>query len=254
MIIILGGKKGRIFGGLAFLSILLLFTIFFMDWPGAIFTTGGEKLRPIYSVTTEEKKIAISFDACWGAEYTDDILAKLKEYNIKTTFFLVNIWLKEYPEAAKAIAEAGHEIGLHSTTHPHFTKLSTAEMSKELKDNHEMIAEITGYQPKVFRPPFGDYNNQVVEVSNSLGYHVIQWDVDSLDWKGLSAREIYQQVTDKVKPGSIVLFHNNGKNTAEALTPIIQTLTEQGYEIVPISELLLPGEYYVDHQGAQRPK
>lgn len=117
-----------------------------------------------------------------------------------------------------------------------------------------MIAEITGFQPTVFRPPFGDYNSRLIEISNSLGYDVIQWDVDSLDWKDLSAEEIYDRVIKRVEPGSIVLFHNNGKHTAEALEPIIKTLKAQDFEIVPVSKLLLPGEYYVDHQGTQKAK
>lgn len=254
MIIILKGNTRKLVGFIAFLIIFGVFTLV-VKHPLAVLTTNSNKLRPIYRVNTGgEKKIAISFDACWGAEYTDEILAKLKEHNIKTTFFLVNIWLKDYPEVAKKIAEEGHEIGLHSTTHPHFTSLSEEQMKRELQKNHEMIEEVTGYRPRLFRPPFGDYNNKVIEVSRSLGYHVIQWDVDSLDWKDISARQIYDRVTRQVKPGSIVLFHNNGKHTAEALEPIIKTLKEQGYDIVPVSELLLPGDYYVDHQGEQQRK
>ncbi|WP_366923412.1 polysaccharide deacetylase family protein [Metallumcola ferriviriculae] len=254
MIFILGGRKGKLAGVLLFACVMLLFTIFFTDFSGFIAATGSNELRPIYKVGITEKKVAISFDACWGAEYTDDILAKLDEYNIKTTFFLVNIWLKDYPDVAKEIVKQGHEIGLHSTTHPHFSKLSEEDIKKELKDNHEMIAEITGFQPTVFRPPFGDYNSRLIEISNSLGYDVIQWDVDSLDWKDLSAEEIYDRVIKRVEPGSIVLFHNNGKHTAEALEPIIKTLKAQDFEIVPVSKLLLPGEYYVDHQGTQKAK
>ncbi len=251
MILIVKGRKRRFVGTVVFLVMLFIFAFFFRT-PQALLTTSGNKLRPIYAVGTEEKKIAISFDACWGAAYTDDILIKLREHDIKTTFFLVNIWLKDYPDVAKKIAEAGHEIGLHSTSHPHFTSLSEGQIKQELLENHQMISELTGYNPKVFRPPFGDYDNKVINNSRALGYHVIQWDVDSLDWKDLSAREIYNRVIKQVKPGSIVLFHNNGKHTAEALEPILDTLQAQGYDIVPISELLLPGDYYVDHQGIQR--
>ncbi len=254
MIVLLEERKRKLLGILVFLCVMVIFTIFFADLPAVITTTGQSKLHPIYKVDTAGKKVAFSFDACWGAEFTDDILAELEEHNIKTTFFLVNIWLKDYPDMAKKIAEKGHEIGLHSTTHPHFTNLSEEQIRKELQDNHQMIAEITGYQPKLFRPPFGDYNNKVIKVCRSLGYHVIQWDVDSLDWKDLSAGEIYDRVVKRVKPGSIVLFHNNGKHTAEALEPIIETLTGQGYEIIPVSQLLLPGDYYVDHEGTQKAK
>lgn len=212
------------------------------------------KLLPIYGVDVPEKKIAISFDATWGAEHTPKILNSLDKYNIKTTFFLVNIWLKKYPEVAKQIAQKGHEIGMHSATHPHFTALTEKQMEEELKENHKMIEEITGQKPFLFRPPFGDYDNTVIKTVDRLGFKTIQWSVDSLDWRDLSAQEIQERVLRQIDPGDIVLFHNNGKYTADALDPIIKKLKEQGYIIVPISELLLKGDYYIDYNGVQRKK
>jgi polysaccharide deacetylase family sporulation protein PdaB len=212
------------------------------------------KLLPIYGVDVPEKKIAISFDATWGAEHTPKILNSLDKYNIKTTFFLVNIWLKKYPEVAKQIAQKGHEIGMHSATHPHFTALTEKQMEEELKENHKMIEEITGQKPFLFRPPFGDYDNTVIKTVDRLGFKTIQWSVDSLDWRDLSAQEIQERVLRQIDPGDIVLFHNNGKYTADALDPIINRLKEQGYVIVPISELLLKGDYYIDYNGVQRKK
>lgn len=214
--------------------------------------SGTPKLRPIYAVDTQEKKVAISFDACWGAEYTRPILDILKKYNVKTTFFLVNIWIEDYPELVKTIVAEGHEIGLHSATHPDFAKLSEAQMVRELQDNYDAIVRVSGFKPILFRPPFGSYNNTVIQVCQGMGLHVIQWDVDSLDWKDLSAAEIHQRVVKQVKPGSIVLFHNNGKHTAAALPGIIETLQREGYEIVPISQLIYLENYYVDHNGIQR--
>ncbi|MGI6551721.1 MAG: polysaccharide deacetylase family protein [Bacillota bacterium] len=116
--------------------------------------SGGNKLKPIYSVDTPEPKIAISFDACWGAEHTPTLLAILKQHNVKTTFFLVNIWLDKYPEVAKTIVAEGHELGLHSASHPDFAKLSEEQMEKELRENKEAIERITGFQPILFRPSF----------------------------------------------------------------------------------------------------
>ncbi|MFA5536736.1 MAG: polysaccharide deacetylase family protein [Bacillota bacterium] len=214
--------------------------------------TGDSKLRPIYSVDIGEKKLAISFDACWGAEHTEGILATLKKYNVKTTFFLVNIWIKDYPELVKKIVQAGHEIGLHSTTHPDFAKLTESQMKRELTDNYEAIESISGFKPILFRPPFGSYNNTMIEVAEQMGIHCIQWDVDSLDWKDLSAGEIQKRIMDRVKPGSIVLMHNNGKHTLEALPNLLEALQGQGYQIVPISELIYLENYYVDHQGVQK--
>lgn len=216
------------------------------------FVTGVKKLHPIYSVDTPEPKVAISFDATWGNQYTRQLLDILDKYNVKTTFFLVNIWLDKYPEDAKEILRRGHELGLHSTTHPDFKTLSEAQMEKELKDNYDKIVELTGFKPILFRPPFGSYNNAVITVANRLGFHVIQWDVDSLDWKDIPAEKIYERVTSKVKKGSIVLFHNNATHTPQALGPIIENLQSRGFQIVPISELIYKEDYYVDVNGVQR--
>jgi len=205
-------------------------------------------------IYTQEKKVAFSFDATWGAEHTPKILETLSRHQVKTTFFLTNIWLEKYPHMAKKIAEEGHEIGLHSTTHPHFTALSQEEMEKELKENYQKVKEITGYEARFFRPPFGGYDDRVIRTCHLLGFQVIQWDVDSLDWQeGMTAEAIKKRVLNGVKPGSIVVFHNNGRYTAEALDPILPELKKRGYEIVPVGQLLLQGEYYIDHTGEQRP-
>ncbi len=212
------------------------------------------RLVPIYEVDTAEPQVAISFDASWGAEHTPDILDVLDKYNVKTTFFLVNIWLEDYPEMAQEIAKRGHEIGLHSATHPHFCSLSAEQMAEEIKSNFEKIKEITGQSPTLFRPPFGEYDNTVVETSQNLGYQPIQWSIDSLDWKDLSSQEIQNRVLKDIGPGDIVLFHNNGLHTAEALEPILQALHDKGLEVVPIKDLLLQGDSYVDYNGIQRNK
>lgn len=215
----------------------------------------GEKLKPIYYVDTEEKKIAFSFDATWGAEYTPKLLEILDKYDLKTTFFLTNIWLKEYPDVAKQIRFAGHEIGMHSVSHPHFNQLSEQQIVAELQGNAQLIEEITKFKPILFRPPFGEYNNKVISVIESLGYIPIQWSVDSLDWKdNMDKDKIVQRVTQGLHPGAIVLFHNNGRYTAEALEEIILYALKEGYTILPISELIYKENYYVDHQGAQKLK
>ncbi|MGI9953368.1 polysaccharide deacetylase family protein [Moorellaceae bacterium AZ2] len=248
----------------AFLQILAGLLLFFLGMlaggyladqpPLAVLVGRAKKLLPIYSVATTEKKVALSFDATWGAEHTPKILEILRRHNVKTTFFLTNIWLHKYPDVAKKIAAEGHEIGLHSATHPHFTSLSEEQMEQELRDNHRMVEEITGYKPELFRPPFGDYNDTVIQVVQRLGYKAIQWDVDSLDWQEhLSADDIYNRVVKGIKPGSIVLFHNNGRYTADVLGPLLEKLRAEGYQVVPVSELLIKGDYYVDHAGVQRP-
>lgn len=220
-----------------------------------LMVTGNESAKPIYQVDTDEKKVAISFDACWGSEKTDAILDTLDKNGVKATFFLVNIWLEDYPDKAKEVAERGHEIGLHSTTHPHFTRLSKEQMKEELLKNKEMVKKVTGYDAKVFRPPFGDYNNEVIKTAKELGLTTIQWSVDSLDWKeNMSAQDITKRIMERVEKGSIILMHNDGQHTPEVIKVVLPELKRQGYSIVPVSQLLIKDEWYVDSKGIQRKK
>jgi len=216
-----------------------------------VFRNNNREL-PIYCVDTPEKKVAISFDAAWGADYTESLLKILKNYNVKTTFFLVGFWVDKYPEMVKRIDEEGHEIGNHSSNHPHMSKLSKEQIIDELAKTSEKIEAITHKKVTLFRPPFGDYNNRLIETSRAMGIQVIQWDVDSLDYKDYGADAIVKRVLSKVKNGSIVLFHNNATYTADALPIILENLQKEGYKIVPVSELIYKENYYIDHTGMQK--
>ena len=204
---------------------------------------------PIYSVETDEKKVAISFDAAWGNEQTPELLDILDRYDVKATFFLVGQWVDNFPESVKEIAKKGHDVENHSNTHAHMPELSLEGMTEEIVSCNDKIKALTGKCPTLFRPPYGDYNNNVVGAVKNQNMYCIQWDVDSLDWKDLSADEITQRVTSKLQNGSIVLLHNGAKNTPAALPSIIEGIKAQGYELVPISELVPEGEYQTDHQG-----
>ena len=206
---------------------------------------------PIYSVARDDNKIAISFDAAWGSEYTRDILDILDQYNIKTTFFVVKFWVEDNPEAAREIINRGHELGNHSATHPEMGNLTAAAIEEEIMSTHKTIKDTTGFEATLFRPPFGHYSQGMLATIAELGYYAIQWDVDSLDWKERGAEDILLRVTAKAQAGSIVLFHNNAKYIAEALPAILQNFKERGLEIVPISQLIYYENYTIDHEGRQ---
>ena len=208
---------------------------------------------PIYAVDRDDNKIAISFDAAWGGDKTEKILDILDEYGIKTTFFMVDIWTQRYPELVKEIAARGHEIGNHSTTHPKMSTLSREKIRQELDTMADNAQALTGVRPTLFRPPYGDYNNDVVLVAREAGYEPIQWSVDSLDWKNKGVQPLIDRATKNVKSGDIVLFHNDSKYILDALPTILKSYREQGFTVVPISELLLTGETTLDAQGIQRP-
>ncbi len=213
----------------------------------------NKKELPIYSVDTKENKLSISFDAAWGDDYTLEILDILDKYNVKSTFFLVGFWVDKYPEHVKEIYKRGHDIGNHSTNHPYMTKLSEEEILRELNITGDKIKELTREKPILFRPPFGDYNNKLINLCRDNGYYVIQWDVDSLDWKEMGVQPVVDRVTRNVKNGSIVLFHNNAKYISEYLPIIIEKLQSDGYEIVPISQLIYRDNFYMDNTGRQMP-
>ena len=187
----------------------------------------------------------------WGNEDTEQLIEILEKYNVKATFFVVGEWVDKYPDSVKALSDAGHEVMNHSNTHPHMTQISKEKMKEEVDACNDKITKVTGKRPNLFRAPYGDYNNDVVQAVRECGCYTIQWDVDSLDWKDLSAVEITKRVTERVKPGSIVLFHNAAKHTPEALPGIIEKLQGDGYQFVPISELIYTENYAIDQAGKQ---
>lgn len=218
-----------------------------------VFFGHSSRRVPIYNVRTEEKQVAISFDAAWGADKTEEIISVLKEYNATATFFLVGFWVDKFPEKVKAIDDAGMEIGTHSNTHPDMVKIDGGTVKKELETSIAKIKNVTGKEVKLFRPPFGSYNNTLLNTCDSLGLKAIQWDVDSLDWKGLSAGEITSRVINKAKNGSIILCHNNADNVVDATRMVLERLTMKGYKVTSVGELIYEDNYTIDHNGTQIP-
>lgn len=172
-------------------------------------SVNGREL-PIYCVQTEEKKIALSFDAAWGNEDTAKILEILKQNDVHVTFFMTGGWVESYPDDVKAILAAGHDLGNHSENHKNMSQLSDEQKKEELMKVHDKVRELTGYEMFLFRPPYGDYDNAVVKVARDCGYYTIQWDVDSLDWKDYGVDSIIKTVTEHkhLGNGSIILCHN----------------------------------------------
>ncbi len=234
--------------GTALAAALILWTV---NNPAIVGASATKRELPIYSVEREGKYVSLSFDAAWGNEDTGTLINILNSYGVKATFFVVGDWAEKYPESVKALYDAGNEVMSHSSHHSHFSMMSADEIAADLREANRKISSRTGVEPTLFRCPYGEYDDHVIQTVKSLGMTAIQWSVDSLDWKGISADEIYSRVMKKVEPGSIILFHNAADHTPEALPRIIESLQRDGYTIVPISELLLDGEYRIDHTGRQ---
>ncbi|MBO7390588.1 MAG: polysaccharide deacetylase family protein [Clostridia bacterium] len=223
----------------------------FADVDRTVFAKSERKL-PIYRVDNgEEKTIAISFDAAWGADKTRRIVETLQERGVKATFFLVGFWVDAYKDEVVYLADSGMEIGNHSKNHLHMNSLDATKVKEEIEYVNFAVRNLTGITPKVFRAPFGEYDDKVISSVEECGMKAIQWDVDSLDWKGISAKEIVDRVVNKVSNGSIILCHNNSDHILEALPVILDELTAKGYRFVTMSELVYADDYTIDAQGVQ---
>ena len=240
----------RLVSGLGMLlAILLIF--WSVSSPSIVGVSASQRSLPVYSVERDDKYISLSFDAAWGNEDTQNLIDILSSHGVNATFFVVGDWAERYPDSVKALAEAGNEVMNHSSNHAHFSSLSTEQIVSDISACNEKVAALTGVSPGLFRCPYGEYDDHVIQAVESMGMTAVQWDVDSLDWKGISADEITERVLKNVRSGSIVLFHNAAIHTPEALPGIIEALQQEGYTIVPISQLLLQGDTYQDNAGRQ---
>ena len=234
------------------LLVILIVVLILMGVAGNVMgVSAAPRELPIYSVETPEKVLSLGINCAWDDSDIEEILKLLDERGVKATFFVVGTWADHYPDAVRRIAAAGHEVGSHSNTHPDMTKLRREEIAQQLDASGSKLEALTGQKPVLFRAPSGAYNNLVVSTARSLGWEVIQWSNDSLDWKGLSVEEITARVTGAAGPGDIMLFHAGKPNTAEALRRVIDTLAAQGYRFAPVGELVYGPPYTIDHTGRQ---
>ncbi|MBP3347712.1 MAG: polysaccharide deacetylase family protein [Clostridia bacterium] len=216
-------------------------------------TVASDKLVPIYSVDRQDKRISLTIDAAWGNQYTKEIVDILDKYGVRITFFTVDFWANDYPDDIRMLKLAGHEIGNHSATHPDMAKLSRDKMEQELLTTWETQKKLAGSSAvRLFRAPYGSYCNELIEVCNQNGFEVIQWSVDSLDWKeGQTADAVIERILDRTKAGSIILMHNNSDLITKVLPTVLEELIKQGYEFVPVSQLIYKNNFTIDANGVQ---
>ncbi len=237
----------------AFSTVAVLFTI-------SIFVNNKQTLEvssstnenlPIYNVQTEENAVSLTMNCAWNADDIDSILDTLNECNVKITFFIVGDWADKYPEAVKKISENGHEIGNHSNTHPHVNKLNIDKNCEEITKCSEKLKNITGKEVNLYRCPYGEYNNTVINAANSLNYYSIQWSLDTLDYTGLTGNEMWNRLDRKLKKGDIILMHNGTKHTADSLELLIKNIQSKGLEIKKVSDILYKDNYKINENGTQ---
>ncbi len=239
----------------AFSTVAVLFTmsIFVNNKQTLEVSSNTKENLPIYNVQTEENAVSLTMNCAWNADDIDSILDTLNKYNIKITFFIVGDWADKYPEAVKKINENGHEIGNHSNTHPHINKLNIDKNCEEITKCSEKLKNITGKEVNLYRCPYGEYNNTVINAANSLNYYPIQWSLDTLDYTGLTGNEMWNRLDRKLKKGDIILMHNGTKHTADSLELLIKNIQSKGFEIKKVSDIIYKDNYKINENGTQIP-
>lgn len=224
----------------------LILSLMLLGAQNSVRSVVSNSLKPIYSAKVDNNRIAITFDISWGNQNILPILDILKQENVKATFFLSSPWAADHAEFVNQIVDGGHEIGSHGRRHVDFNTLSESALIKELELSREVLEKMTNQKITLLRPPNGAYDNKSISTATNQGYRVIQWSVDSLDWKKPGPKMVIEYVINGRKsnngasPGDIILFHasDSAPDTPLALPTIIKTLKEKNYELVPVGILL----------------
>ena len=208
---------------------------------------------PICRVETDQKKVALTFNCTYSAQDMQQLLEILKEKNVHATFFVSDAWAKNYPELLCTIHNAGHDIGGLWTTQ---ASLSIREQTLTLENLTQRIDRLTDSETTLFRFEDGNYDNSAIRLIQESGGYPVQWNINSMDWKDYGAQDILHRILNsrQLQNGSILLFHAGTVYTAQALPDLIDNLEDQGYQPVPISELIWKHSYYMDADGVQIPK
>lgn len=228
---------------LALWGILLFVMLAYRENVTSVFSG---KLKPIYSVNIDSKAIGLTFDISWGEKTAEPILDILKQEDIRATFFLSSPWAEKHQELVHRMVVEGHEIGSHGNRHIDLNTLASEEIEKEIIAAQQVLEPLTNQKIRLLRPPNGAYNNKVIATADKLGYRVIQWSVDSLDWKRPGPSAVINNVLNGsragsgAKAGDIILFHasDSAPDTVEALPTVIKSLRLKGNTLIPVGQLL----------------
>lgn len=221
------------------LAILLMLTIFsfiaFTNQSAYVFSENS--YDAIYYGNKNSNKVTLMFNVYWGSEYIPDILKTLEEYNVKTTFFVGGMWVEKEPEVLKSIFDAGHEIGNHGYFHKDMNKLSYDQNISEIQVCSKMVESTIETEMKLFAPPSGAFNTTTLKAAQSLGYKVIMWSKDTIDWRDKDENLVYSRATKNVAGGDLILMHPT-EHTLKALPKILDYYKQNNFVATTVTDNL----------------
>lgn len=189
-------------------------------------------------VPIREPRVALTVNVVWGTEHLPAMLQALKANGARATFFLGGRWAEAHPEVAKAIRDAGMEIGSHGDAHRHVGSLGIPANEEEISRAEERILRATGVRPKLYAPAYGELSPAVFAAADNRKVRVVMWSIDTIDWRPSHTPGIIQsRVLTRLEPGAIVLMHPTDR-TAAALPGLLKELHARGYSSVSVSDLL----------------
>ncbi|MGB9885432.1 MAG: polysaccharide deacetylase family protein [Moorellales bacterium] len=194
-------------------------------------------LPPVREVITDEKLVALTFDD-GPHPLTEAYLEALAQAGARATFFLVAARARRYPELARRLALAGHEVANHSLYHGRLGNQTEESVRAELVEANQLLKEITGWVPVLFRPPYGEKGDSLLRAAQAAGLTVVTWSVDPRDWEDPPPEVIVSRVLQHLRPGAIVILHEGHPHTLQALPLCLSALKQKGYVPVTVSELL----------------
>lgn len=237
MKVVLIKRKYVIYGSLIFLLLLLTWLI------GGYFYSENtvptiQNVDPIYQGKTDQPNVAITINVDWGEDIVPQMLKILKEKEVQATFFITGRFASKFPEVVREIVAHGQEIGNHGYSHPHPDQISLEKNKEEIEKTHKILQEFTEEKIFLFAPPYGERGENCLKAANQLGYKIILWTADTVDWQKPAPSVIVERVTGKkLTNGTIILMHPT-PNTLEALPVIIDTIREKGYVLKKVSEII----------------
>jgi len=236
------------------LCVAVVAIFYVINHPALVGATAQGRALPIYSVQRDDRAMSLTFNVPVAQDcFTDQVLEALDALGVRASFFVTGDWVRENEALAVRLVESGHELMNLSDDHSLLRKLTTSEIEANLLACSAAIEAAVGVRPRVFRAPYGEYDDRIVALAEGLGMQPVQWSIDSGDWRRVDADAIARQVQSRAFPGAIVLLHSNLEQTALAVPALVENLLEAGYLLVPVSELMHEAEFTVSITGRQVP-